>query len=259
MPPSQPDIRAAHPRLSRGSARARLRARLAAQRRIVIGALAAIGAVTAALILTAALARRAPSWWRSAATDPASGPDLAERVERAVASRLHKWEDSTDPWTIAITQEQANAWLTARAPRWAANRAAPGAPPLPDIRVRFQPGAITAGLRPHGSPYIFTARISPTITPEGALAAHADAISAGSLPVGAAPIARLISSLSENLPRADDATATLGPRGALLANPRLTLDDGRLITLRSVSVEQGRLILTCTTDRPSPDSHVTNR
>ncbi len=258
MPRSQTDLAAAPPRRIRGSARARLRHRLASQRRLVLGALAAIGAVTAALILAAALARRPPSWWAAAATDAATGPDLAERVERAVASRIHKWEDSTSPWTIAITQEQANAWLAIRAPRWAANRATPGAPRFPDLRVNFQPGAIAAGLQTPGSPYVLNLRLTTAVTPEGALAAHAGSMSAGSLPIGAAPLERAIAALSENLDKASDATAALNRRGALLATPQLTLDDGRRVTLRAVRVEQGRLILTCSTDRPAAEHPVTN-
>lgn len=263
MPPSQPDIAAAHPRRSGGSARARLRARLASRRRLVIGALAAIGAVTAALILAATLARRAPSWWRSAATDPAAGADLAERVERAVASRIHKWEASAEPWTIAITQEQANAWLAVRAPKWAANRAAPAdKTAMPEARVRFEAGAIVIGLRNPGSHYIITARLTPSIAAGGALRASLRSVRAGALPVSAAVVERAAGSLSENLQRDPDAARALAAitgDAPLLKDARITLEDGRRVTLRGIAVEEGRLVLTCATDRPSPESSMMNR
>lgn len=217
-------------------------------------ALAVIAVATLLIMLSWALARNEPSWWAAAGVDPATGSDLAERVERAAAGRLHKWEDQGREWTVALTAEQANAWLACRAPKWIANRSPKGvAAELPEIRLRFEDNAVVLAARAPGASRVVSARFSPEIRPDGSLWAGVGRASVGSLPLPASILHAAERSLPPDVraePAAARALAGLAGDGPVLERPAVSLEDGRRVRVTSVAVERDRLILTCVTERP---------
>lgn len=207
------------------------------------------GALSAIVALVALQASRPPAWWAAAGADAGpEGADLAERVERAVVAEAHRARPEGEPWSVAITAEQANAWLAHRLPKWMANRARAGAPaPLPgDVRVRFAEGRVEAARRAPGERAVIGASVEIVTTPDGSTFARDPRFRVGRL---SAP-ARWLAGHTESMDGATrEALEILGGRRPLAPPGGLALDDGRILRLLGVRVERGRLVATCETRR----------
>ncbi len=85
---------------------------------VAIGAVSATIVLGGVLIVGVARLNDVPAWWKRAqeAMGDASTIGLqAEQLENAVTTQLTAIRDPADPrWTVAMTPEQANAWLDAR-------------------------------------------------------------------------------------------------------------------------------------------------
>lgn len=218
---------------------------------------AALGSVmTAAGLFTLlalgllALAGSEPAWWTATGVAPQDAPRLAEEVERGVGNALHRGRDAATVWKVAITQDEANAWVVDRLPRWLANQGVRNAEKLPEVRVAFEEGRILLGFRPRGQERTATLTVTPYIA-DGGLWTPATGLMVGRLPL---PAGLLRTRALEYVPeqyRSDDgaiqAAATLA--GEIPAPSTVELADGRTVRVIEISVEPGRLLLTCETTR----------
>lgn len=241
--------------------------------RLIAAGLSLAVAITIVGLVSATLARTAPSWWRQYRPTP----ELRERataVENAAVSRLYAQHPSdpawqADPgdgpwrsarWSIALKDEDASAWLTARLPEWIDGHAETPRWPasLGRPQVRFEPGIVRLGvtLRRDDGERVLTATVRPVLREDGSLWLRAHWIHIGRLPI---PATLLLNRVGDRLerylpgPLADDPhsagfIAALRGRAPLANEPTVRLEDGRLVRLVGLRVTEGRIEIDCRTE-----------
>ncbi|MBL0921410.1 MAG: hypothetical protein IBJ10_04690 [Phycisphaerales bacterium] len=228
-------------------------------RAVALGLAACVVMVVAILaVVASSAAGREPAWWTLAAHDPATVGRLAERVENAVVSEIHRGREDGQEWSVALSPEQANAWIADRLPKWIDHGAGKHTE-KPEVRVWFERGAVLVAARLGDRQRIVTATLRPWIDDDGALWARLDGVAIGRLsaPGGAAWAGERLAALAPadalgaEAPGADDQRllAALSGRNALLDQPVIDLEDGRRVRLAGVRVEEDRLGLTWVTER----------
>ena len=251
----------------------RLRRRI---RPIAIGAGLACAAIAALLLITASsLVRLSPSWWRHYTLDTGL-KDHAARVENAAISHLYRarpadpaltddgapWRSA--PWSIALREEDASAWLTARLPDWLegdAGKIAEWPEGLGQPQVRFENGRprVGAALRFEQGDRVISAAITPEFHDDGSLWLRTDWIHIGRLPLPAGPmLTHADRAIADEMPEeladeiARDAERAgffeiLRGEAPLVREPVLRLDDGRAVRLLALRLTDGRIEIDCQT------------
>jgi len=221
---------------------------------VVISLVCVTAAVMTMVVTALLLAQESPTWWRTVdAGDPAV-VDLAERVERAVVSSIHKVRPIGEPWTVAISAPQANAWLNAKLPRWVQSRNAHWPEQLSQVQTHFSNGRISVGVRigRGDNEQIVAATVNPTLGADGSLWLAQPSTNAGRLDLPAGwTISRLASWLPPEIKGrqiTDLVLKALRQEGPALDNTSVRLEDGRRIRLLGLSIDHERLLLTCVTE-----------
>ncbi len=243
--------------------RRRVRAALAAVTPALAGRIAIwamlvlIAGATLAMFMAVSLASQPPAWWRTVDLEGAETRTLADRVESGVITALHKDRPLNEPWTVAISAAQANAWINVKLPRWLINRRLGWPERLAEAQVEFSGGQVSLGARlaDDGEDQIVAATAAPRLLDSGALWLPIASTRAGRLDL---PSNWTVSRLREWLPpeiRGLESTrATLEAlAGAepLFADASVRLEDGRRVRLIDIRAEEGRLLLTCVTEPPA--------
>lgn len=213
-----------------------------------------VGGITLLAAFAVVQSSRAPSWWAAAHSGAPDSPALAERVERGIATELHRGRPEGEAWSVALSAEQVNAWLTHRFPLWLANQRSRGAAPeaTPDVRAAFAPGVARFAARAPGSSRIVSLALRPRETgagknERGVRLEPAFALGRLGLPSGWVLPSIRDAARDESARAALDAVLEGDANGGL----GLDLEDGRRVRLLSASAEAGRLVLTFATERPA--------
>lgn len=217
-------------------------------------ALALVALLTVLGVYAAIAGALSPAWWTDASTaalTPESA-DLAERLERGVANELHRWRDEGERWTVALTSEQANAWLAHRLPKWLANSDQwRGDAPL--ILVRFQDGRATLGARGEWSERVVAVAIRPRVDESQALWTRAMRVSVGRLGLPDSLVHRRANEILSRWPDSRETArrvlSALAGRVPLLDRAEVELEDGRTVRVVDLKVENGRILATCESGR----------
>ncbi len=221
-------------------------------RGMLIGAVLALAALFTALAAIAIGATsREPAWWDEARVENA--PALAERVENAVVSEVHRGRAEGKEWSMALSAEQANAWITDRLPKWLAHERGDNGG-APDVRVWFERGRVLVGVQTGDDERVLGARLNAWVDERGALWARLESVTVGRL---AAPIApwvseRLAALAPAELTAEEDGARlidALSGKVALVEAPAIDLEDGRRVRLAGVRIEDDRLALRWVTAR----------
>lgn len=214
---------------------------------------AVVGGITLLATFAVVQASRAPSWWAAAHSGAPDAPALAERVERGIATELHRGRPEGEAWSVALSAEQVNAWLTHRFPLWLANQRSRGAAveTTPDIRAAFAPGVARFAACAPGSSRIVSLALRPRQSAPGNGAGvrlePSFAIGRLGLPSGWVLPSIRDAAREESARAALDAVLEGDANGGL----GIDLEDGRRVRLLSASAEAGRLVLTFATERPT--------
>ncbi len=196
--------------------------------------------LTIALVAIVWLSSAAPSWWNSALRLESMSADVGARVERAIVSETHRAREPDETWVMAITEEQANAWLRDRLPKWASNRGVRGADAA-SVRVRFDQNAVVIGVQEVKDGRVFSARFAPRLHKDGSLWTTLLGIRAGRMP---APSRWAIDALGRvNTAQGVPPASALRGREPALDRTEFRLDDGRVLRPRELRVEPGRLLI----------------
>lgn len=237
--------------------------------------LVALGLVLAGLVtmvVAAAHATRAtPEWFRPLDGDDPTIDADAEAFENAVVTQLSnmrprravepgetttRWE--SEPWSVSVSQHDANAWVAARLPRWLRHQHGEGAWPeeLRDVQIAFREGEVEiAGRIVEGTQrQVLGATLRPRIEPKGDLWAPASRFTLGRLPV---PAGWVISESAADLvpgdvlrhPESRRVLAVLRGEIPAFENAVVRLDDGRHVRLLGIRSRDGRVELTFRTER----------
>lgn len=236
--------------------RASLRPRRWTMRRASVVFLLALAALfSVALARGWSLARQVPEWWRAAGVaDEAVAASRAEGVEKGVTAALYSNRPNGQAWTVELRSDDANAWMRERLPRWLANRGERWPEGVSPPRLRFEGGEVTLGVSMSserlGGERILSVTFRPRLSDQGALLTESARAHIGRAPlpgVGASG-ANWTALLPDDWSRDQNAQRLLGALsgvGPLLDVTSIALEDGRTVRLTDLSIEQGRIRLTC--------------
>ncbi len=199
--------------------------------------------------LAAWLVLGAPPGWVPPDPQNPQTLQLAQRVENFVTTQTTRVRGHEQPWSIELSQEQANAWLAARLPMWLANQSVDekfirAATPA---MVHLGDGQVEWALRTDwaGRPLVLRARFEPVQAAESSPAGlKLTAIYAGRMPI---PRDLLAGQLRRYV-NPGDADRFLRAMDNLAL--RLTLADGRSVQVQSLTLKPGAVVLTCRTLGP---------
>lgn len=241
-----------------------------------MASLALIVPVSLLLVLGFSLVRSSPSWWRHYTLNDELVAH-ATAVENAAVSQLTRtratdpsWDqtDTTEPWrsapwSIALRDEDASAWLTARLREWIEGDVGLEDWPegLGQPQVRFEKGRLRLGaaLRFEKDTRVVSAAITPEFHEDGSLWLRTDWVHIGRFPLPAGPmLAHADREVRGDLAQSDaeaiaaDADAVgffdiLRGKAPLAQRPILRLDDGRAVRLLGFRLSEGRIELDCQT------------
>ncbi len=212
------------------------------------------------------LTTQTPQWWTAIDPTDVQVIEQAERVENSLTTELSRAdrEGSADdqvwrsePWTIHLSSDEANAWLNARLPRWAENRLEDFEWPVDvrSIQVAFEPGSVRLGasVRLDERDRVLSAQLTPRVDDDGSVWLDLGWMYLGRLPVPAGFL--LDTDLIGFAPKSvandrelAELTDALAGRHPIASEPVISLADGRRVRIVSMELSEGELILTCQTE-----------
>ncbi|MBI1371915.1 MAG: hypothetical protein GC159_04030 [Phycisphaera sp.] len=187
-----------------------------------------------------------PEWWAPAdAADP-NVQQTAQVIEQHVTSETTRVRPADDTWELMVTQDEANAWLASRAPKWLANQGAQKelTDKLRRTMVVLKPDRVefaVQGLMPDKN-QVLSATYTPTDPIDGVAAFRLTGIHSGQLPL---PVDTVLDRVAA-ADRKFDAKARSMIETLPLSIP---LGDGRVAQCENVELGDGTIKLTCRTVR----------
>jgi hypothetical protein len=237
--------------------------------------LALIASLTVCALLSWALIQEVPVWWRIVRKDDPKTAETALVVENSVWNQIYLSRETTPAadaaeraapgteWTVSLKASDANAWLNARLPMWLANQheKSPWPKELEEVQVDFGEGRIRVGARvvQAGQDRVLSATLEPDLRADGTLWMPASWISIGRLAVPADWVlqqaeqrkAEFMPAELRDLPETVAAFRGFAGRAPIVENAVIRLEDGRRVRLLKLRPVNGRLEITCRTERPA--------
>lgn len=251
------------------------------RRSILIGSgLFLAGVITGGVVVAGWLADQRPRWWDPIDASNPSTVAAANAVENGAVDLLSLVRPSverspgvltSEPWTVRLTPEDANAWLAVRLPMWIRNQSDNFRWPsqVAQLQVDFRADDVVLGVRArsHGVERYLWVSLDPTIDADGALWLRATWVHVGRLslpaswflpdeeaaPSGTSPaqptlVTKNIPDDIRALPETEALLAALNGAGPVARNPAIRLADGRRVRIVGVAAEDGALYVTCRTE-----------
>ncbi len=240
---------------------------------IVLSVLGVIG-----WMVIGSMTSSAPTWWRHTDASDPSTITRANNLEAAISRHVTKVRaegsgDSqdeapgvwmTDPWSVALKSEDANAWLNVRLPVWLAGENENFVWPeeVSDLQVQFDAPYVRLGakVRVRGKDQFVSATLTPELRDDGSLWVKADWVHLGRLPIPAswvlgeaeARIDDIIPEELRNLPEARSFFRVMAGIEPVAERPVVKLPDRRQVRLLRLEADKGWVKITCQTElRPS--------
>lgn len=171
--------------------------------------------------------------------------EQSETLENAVATQLTlPRRSNSGEWYVSLAQEDANAWLATRLKRWCDSRGIDWPRGVSGVQVRFERGYCTFGavVEFAGAERFVAVDVEPRIGPEGALYVKALGGRVGLMSV---PLGSALAALGE---MGGGLRAKLSGEEALMREPRIKLEDGRVVRMLGVEAYGGRVEVRCRTE-----------
>jgi hypothetical protein len=229
------------------------------RRRALILLAGLVLALVAAVGVAWHLSTRPPEWWHELPRDEPAVQAQAERVENGVVSELSRARpaEAQEPyrsgeWTLDITEAEANAWLGTRLRSWVQNRGGEWPRTVDAVQVSFRAGKIAIGVHlvEAGMDRVVSVVGMPEVR-EGAVWLRIDRMAVGGLALPKGVILDQFGSLVRWESTAKILDAVEGQR-PVLDEAILELDGGRHVRITGVRAEAGRVVVTCRTEKESP-------
>ena len=185
-----------------------------------------------------------PSGWSPVPADPAAAELRGEALERFLSAEFSQVRPDDAPWAIRLREDDVNAWIATRLPKWEANA---GHPPSPAAEVRFRAGEVRmrVTLDGFGVDPVLEAGLAPAVVdgPGGtALTLRLRSVSLGRLPLPRFGASLITASLEAAGLRSMTPSAV-----SAVTEDRFAVDyglsDGRTVRLDAIAVEEGGLVL----------------
>jgi hypothetical protein len=205
------------------------------------------------------VSRTPPSWYQPPDVRASAVNELAETVENRMVEQAQKVRPRAEQWSLRVRENQINAWLAARLPKWIANQGDADWPAdRSAVQVRLEPGAISIAAPIERGPSARTvvARIHPTLEP-GGLRLNLDRVAVGRIALPGEPLANLLRIVEPMFPASFDfdraRTLMAMLDGTTLVEPEMNLADGRRVRLMALRIDEGVLEFTAQTLNESSD------
>lgn len=208
----------------------------------------------AALGVVYFLSRRPPSWWNPPIADEPSALALAESFEQRFAGEVSRVRPDEAPWAVRIGEDQLNAWLALRLPRWLEHA---GAPAEAMVQAHVRDGAIELAVRPSPTSAVGVVEATPTLR-DGALSLTISRVGLGAIGLPGASADLIVATLESlaDVPDQDDTThAALALLRGRNVPAQVDLGDGRRVELLDIELRRGEIIAqlrTLTRREPAP-------
>ena len=186
-------------------------------------------------------AGKPPGWYAPPMIDDLAA-DRASRVELGCMATFQKIRPAQETWTLRLTEDGINLWLSARLREWATNHFGhPWPVAMGPPQVLLEEGALQIGVRTRDG-WVPSLTIHPVVT-DGSVYFH---ISGGSIGQFSAPgLATVLAALTRNLmPSTGNTAALFDGRGFPAV---VTLIDGRRVEILDIDAQKGQVILNART------------
>lgn len=234
-------------------------------KRFLLGLLLTLLLVGAGVIYIAwRLSWEKPTWYSPPNPRDQHVAQLADDTEYSLLENTQKIRAPQEDWTLRLSANQINAWLSTRLPAWIEHDAAMHWPAqLGTPQVLIEPDGLRVALplggegAEHGGPAAaqrtIVATLAPSITADHRLALPLTHVALGriSMPWGGEPLSKLVDAIRQVAPeflddeRVRSAIDVLAGRQTV--PPQFTLSDGRRVVLTSVKLEAGFVQITART------------
>lgn len=199
-----------------------------------------------------------PSWYRPAPASDAAAGRLGDLVEQRLIEEAHAIRAAAEPWGLRIREEQINAWLATRLPKWIAHEKNLDWPDtLGTPQVRLRPTgiefAIPIGASASTGGRVAVVMFEPAMT-DTMLSVKATGFALGRIGLWGSPLDRARdlaadSALAEMQVFETTVADLLGATATV--EPVFQLADGRRVRLIDVQCGSGTLDLTFITEPPN--------
>ena len=224
-------------------------------------------------VVVGTMTRAAPAWWRRIDPGDERTVQRANDLEGAISHHISMvrpgasetegpdagvWR--TEPWTVAMRADDANAWLNVRMPVWIARENPNFEWPeeMTDLQVHFEAPLIRIGAKVHaeGREHYLSATLTPVLREDGSLWVKADWVHVGRLPIPASWVldeaeARaddLIPPELRDVPEAKLFFKIVAGEEPIAERPVVNLPDNRRVRLMAMKAERGWVAITCRTE-----------
>lgn len=205
--------------------------------------------IVLALLILAALgalalwefSRMAPSWYEPPDPGDPHVAALADQVEYGVLQQAQKIRAPDESrWSIRLSQDQINSWLSARLPQWVAHQGGAWPAQLGAPQIQLEPEGISLALpiNPDGRlKRTVVARLVPQLTDRG-LVVELERLAFGRIALGGEPLSELLEALRDAAPElwddpdAQRIVAMIADQAPV--DPVFELADGRRVRLIEV-------------------------
>jgi len=245
------------------------------RRRIISAGVVLVGLFTLIILGGVALARSTPTWWAEAPTAALGVPtpqevERGEILENLIINRLYSPEGTRNlagnvEWAVSLPEDDVNAWLNTRLPKWLNNQSDKPVWPVEVSRVvvRFEDGVIRLGARTvrADTPQIYAATIILSLVHTdrpggGELWLRTPWLWIGRLPVPSGWLvgrlrsdpARDLPKHLSHLPQTRTFVDALAGEAPIVGRVALRLEDGRRVRVTRAEVREGRLSVWCVTE-----------
>ena len=197
--------------------------------------------ILALAVLVGIVLLRPPDWWTPIQSDDVVASPIGERFENACINEAHRVRAGDQPWAVRVRDDDVNAWLATRLPRWMEHAGATG---IVIAQVRFREGAIDIAADVPEVPSVAIVTIVPSLTNDE-LAADRVSVAIGHLPLPFAQ--RMVIEPLMHLLGGDDAPYEFKLAAAILNGKGISaefkLGDGRTLRLRDLELHEGEMLL----------------
>ncbi len=187
-----------------------------------------------------------PAWYAPPNPHDQTVIALADTVEYRLVEEVQKLRPAQDNrWTLRVRQQQINAWLAARLPKWIAHEHGsewPSKLGTPQVRIEADGLSVALPVIEGGGQRIFVARIIPQLA-DGQLKVQVERIAVGRIGLRGESIANLLAMLADHAPQLMDDPQVRSIIDALeqrdSIKPEFELSDGRRIQLLNMRLADG--------------------
>jgi hypothetical protein len=219
---------------------------------LTLGSFALIAALTVSW-----MSRMAPSWYAPPDANSVSVATVADDFEYDVVERVQRHRSPRDSdWSASISEQQINAWLANRLPKWIAHDSElrwPASLGMPQVKI--EPNGISVAV-PVGqnTPRTVVARFLPTLK-DGKMYLRVDHVAVGRISMPGEPLANLVKAIDDvspetlNDPSLKQAIGLLSGEQAI--EPSLQLEDGRRIRVTRLQLSFRKIDVSAVTESRS--------